>query len=60
MNPTSFWRDETGNHVEGGGFTGAIGSQQTNDFAGSNREAYAFHDRAPAVDLAETVYLEDG
>ncbi len=52
--------DEAGDHVEGGGFSGAVGAEEADDFPGFDGDGYAIDDGASAVGFAEVLGGEDG
>ncbi len=52
--------DEADGHVEGGGLTGAVGAEESDDFPFADGEAEAVYDRFAAIDFDEVVGFEQG
>jgi len=53
------WPDETDDHIEGGGFAGAIGAEEADNFAGAHGEGDILDDLALAVGFRETLCGEN-
>jgi hypothetical protein len=53
QNPSAIRFDKADEHVEAGGFAGAVGSEQTNDLALLNPQADGLHHGAATVGFGD-------
>ena len=52
------WADEASDHVEGGGFTGTVWSEEADDFAGVDAQADFIDDLPTAIRFLESFDFE--